>query len=61
MLQHCRSHDREPRSGCTYINSAGGLEDIVIPIYSKKPAKATTEVVYASNLNQAVESVPPDA
>ncbi|MBE7437512.1 MAG: flagellar hook protein FlgE [Spirochaetales bacterium] len=52
---------RADANGNTSINSAGGLEDIVIPIYSKKPAKATTEVVYASNLNQAVEAVPPDA
>ncbi|MBI3396518.1 MAG: flagellar hook protein FlgE [Spirochaetia bacterium] len=47
--------------GNSYINSASSPEDIRIPVYSKKPAKATTEVVYESNLNQAVEAVPADA
>lgn len=37
------------------------MDDIRIPVYSKKPAKATKEVVYESNLNAAVEIVPPDA
>jgi len=52
---------REDENGNSYISSASSLEDIRIPVYSKKPAKATTEVVYESNLNQAVETVPPDA
>ena len=52
---------RQDENGNSYINSASSPEDIVIPIYSKKPAKATTEVVFESNLNQAVQAVPPDA
>jgi flagellar hook protein FlgE len=52
---------RVDENGNSYINSAGGTEDIRIPVYSKKPAKATSEVVFESNLNQAVEAVPPDA
>ncbi|MCB1167923.1 MAG: flagellar hook-basal body complex protein, partial [Leptospiraceae bacterium] len=44
-----------------YVNTAASVEDIKIPLYSKKPAKATTEVVFQSNLNQAVEKVPADA
>ncbi|MCB1322754.1 MAG: flagellar hook protein FlgE [Leptospiraceae bacterium] len=52
---------RNDEDGNKFINSSASLEDIHIPIYSKKPAKETTEVVYESNLNQAVEAVPPDA
>ena len=48
-------------NGNTSINTSASLESIRIPIYSKKPAKATTEVVYESNLNQAVLAVPADA
>ncbi|MCS7205883.1 MAG: flagellar hook protein FlgE [Leptospiraceae bacterium] len=47
--------------GNAFINTASTIEDIRIPLYQKKPAKATTEVIYQSNLNQAVEIVPPDA
>ncbi|HMW60264.1 MAG: flagellar hook protein FlgE [Leptospirales bacterium] len=52
---------RQDRDGNSYINSAAGVEDIRIPLYQKKPAKATSEVVFESNLNQAVQSVPADA
>lgn len=52
---------RTDKNGNSYINSSATVEDIRIPLYQKKPAKATTEVVYESNLNQAVESVPPNA
>ncbi len=52
---------RTDEKGNSYVNSAATTEDVRIPVYSKKPAKATTEVVYESNLNQAVESVPADA
>ncbi len=52
---------RTDQNGNAYINTATTIEDIRIPLYQKKPAKATTEVVYQSNLNQAVEIVPPDA
>ena len=44
-----------------YVNSTATVEDIRIPLYSKKPAKATTEVAYESNLNQAVPAIPADA
>ncbi|MDH5656608.1 MAG: flagellar hook protein FlgE [Spirochaetia bacterium] len=54
-------NSREDDSGKQTINSSAALEDIRIPIYSKKPAKATSEVVFESNLNQAVLAVPPDA
>lgn len=52
---------RLDENGNSYVNSSASLEAIRIPIYSKKPAKATTEVVYESNLNQAVQAVPADA
>jgi len=54
---NARTDDR----GNSYVNSTGSVEDIHIPIFSKKPAKATTEVVFESNLNQKVEAVPADA
>lgn len=54
---NARTNDR----GQAYVNSSARLEDVRIPLYSKKPAKATTEVFYESNLNQAVPAVPPDA
>lgn len=52
---------RQDRDGNASINSAAGVEDIRIPVFSKKPAKATSEVVFESNLNQAVPAVPPNA
>ena len=52
---------RTNAEGRAFVNTSGTLEDIQIPLYSKKPAKATTEVVFESNLNQAVGAVPPDA
>ncbi len=54
---NARTNDK----GEAYVNSSAQLEDIRIPLYSKKPAKATTEVQYESNLNQAVLPVPADA
>ena len=54
-------NSREGEEGKSSINTASSLEDIRIPVYSKKPARATSEVVYESNLNQAVDIVPPDA
>ncbi|MDX1960712.1 MAG: flagellar hook protein FlgE [Leptospiraceae bacterium] len=47
--------------GNKYINSSATVEDIVLPIYSKEPAKSTKEVVFQSNLNSAALSVPEDA
>lgn len=52
---------RQDEDGNAYINSSASIESIQIPLYSKKPAKATTEVVFRSNLDQSVEAVPPDA
>lgn len=52
---------RTDDKGAAFVNSAGQPEDIRIPLYSKKPAKATTEVFYESNLNQAVPAIPADA
>ncbi|MDH5719216.1 MAG: flagellar hook protein FlgE [Spirochaetia bacterium] len=44
--------------GTKYINSAGDIEDIVIPLYSKEPARATTFVKFKSNLKSTVPAVP---
>ena len=54
-------NSRKDANGNSFVNTSASIEDIRIPIYSKKPAKATTEVVYESNLNQAVLKVPADA
>lgn len=48
-------------AGNKYINSAGSLEDIMIPLYSKEPARATQNVDFQSNLNASVAAVPSDA
>lgn len=52
---------RRDEDGNRFINSASSVEDIVIPLYSKEPAKATTNVDFQSNLNAAAQIVPPDA
>ncbi len=52
---------RKDENGNRFINTASSIEDIVIPLYSKEPAKATTNVDFASNLNAAALAVPPDA
>ena len=52
---------RTDEKGDAFVNSSAQVEDIRIPLYSKKPAKATTEVFYESNLNQAVPAIPRDA
>lgn len=51
---------RTDAQGNAYINTATSIDDIRIPLYQKKEARATTEIVYESNLNQAVDAVPPD-
>lgn len=48
-------------SGNKYINTSSTIEDIEIPLYSKEPAKATTEVIFQSNLNSVVQSVEKDS
>ena len=52
---------RKNEDGERYINASASIEDIVIPVYSKEPAKATTEVVFKSNLNASALSVPENA
>ncbi|MCZ8237950.1 MAG: flagellar hook protein FlgE [Leptospiraceae bacterium] len=52
---------RKDEDGNRFINSAASVEDIVIPLYSKEPAKATSNVDFQSNLNAAALAVPPDA
>jgi flagellar hook protein FlgE len=47
--------------GNKFVNSATTVEDIILPLYSKEPAKATKEVIYQSNLNASVQAVPEDA
>lgn len=47
--------------GNKYINSAASIEDIIIPVYSKEPAKATSQIDFKSNLNSSAPAVPPDA
>lgn len=54
-------NSRVDETGNKYINSSATVEDIVLPIYSKEPAKATKEVEYKSNLNAAALAVPDDA
>ncbi|EMO40092.1 flagellar hook-basal body protein [Leptospira noguchii serovar Autumnalis str. ZUN142] len=47
--------------GNKYINSAASIEDIIIPVYSKEPARATSQIDFKSNLNSSAPAVPPDA
>ncbi|MDV6234489.1 flagellar hook protein FlgE [Leptospira ellisii] len=47
--------------GNKFINSSASIEDIVIPVYSKEPAKATSQIDFKSNLNSSAPAVPPDA
>ncbi len=43
------------------INATGSVEDLIIPLYQKEPAKETSYVVFKSNLNSAALAVPADA
>jgi flagellar hook protein FlgE len=52
---------RVDESGNKFVNTSASVEDIVLPLYSKEPAKATKEVIYQSNLNASVLAVPQDA
>ncbi|AXR60733.1 flagellar hook protein FlgE [Leptospira mayottensis] len=47
--------------GNKFINSSASIEDIIIPVYSKEPAKATSQIDFKSNLNSSAPAVPPDA
>jgi flagellar hook protein FlgE len=46
-------------AGETTVNTASELEDLVIPIGGKDPARATTLVTFASNLDKRTPLVPP--
>ncbi len=43
------------------LNITGDTEDIIVPLYSKEPAKETSFVRFKSNLNSSVLAVPQDA
>ena len=47
--------------GSKSITISGDTEDIMIPLYSKKPAQETSFVRFKSNLNSSVLAVPQDA
>ena len=47
--------------GNQFINTAADVEDIVIPVGSKDPAAATTEVFLASNLDKRTPEILPGA
>lgn len=47
--------------GNKFINSSASIEDIIIPIYSKEPARATSQIDFKSNLDSSAPAVPPDA
>jgi len=51
----------EEIDGQTFINTAADVEDLVIPVGSKDPAAATTEVELASNLDKRTALIPPGA
>ena len=47
--------------GITRIDTAGSIDDLIIPIGQKEPAKITENVFYKSNLNKLTPIVPPGA
>ena len=44
--------------GQTFVNNAADIQDLVIPVGSKDPAKATTSVWFASNLDKRTPEIP---
>ena len=48
---------KDPNGG-NVVNAAGDTENIIVPLYSKEPAKQTSFVQFKSNLNSSVLSVP---
>lgn len=48
-------------NGNKYINAAADVEDLVVPLYSKEPAKETSFVVFKSNLRSSAQPVADDA
>ncbi len=51
----------EQIDGETRLNTSATIEDVIIPVGSKDPAQATTEVFLASNLNKNTPVIPEDA
>jgi flagellar hook protein FlgE len=47
--------------GQAFINNAAEVQDLVIPVGSKDPAKATTDVYFASNLDKRTPEIPAGA
>jgi flagellar hook protein FlgE len=47
--------------GDTFVNNASEMQDLVIPVGSKDPAQATTDVWYASNLDKRTPEIPAGA
>ena len=47
--------------GQTFVNNAAEVEGLVIPVGSKDPAKATTDVWFASNLDKRTPEIPAGA
>jgi flagellar hook protein FlgE len=47
--------------GNTFVNNAADVQDLVIPVGSKDPAKATTDVWFASNLDKRTPGIPAGA
>lgn len=51
----------ETVDGQTFINTASDVGDLVIPVGSKDPAQATSEVFLACNLDKRTEAIPAGA
>ena len=47
--------------GQTFVNNAADVQDLVIPVGSKDPAKATSDVLFASNLDKRTPEIPAGA
>ncbi|MGA2642101.1 MAG: flagellar hook protein FlgE [Spirochaetia bacterium] len=47
--------------GQTFVNNAADLQDLVIPVGSKDPAQATSDVWFASNLDKRTPEIPANA
>jgi len=47
--------------GQTFVNTAAEVQDLVIPVGSKDPARATSDVFFASNLDKRTPEIPAGA
>jgi flagellar hook protein FlgE len=47
--------------GTTMVNNSAEIEDLIIPVGSKDPALATTDVWFACNLDKRTPEIPPGA